>query len=418
MAQTPGSAKSRSTSSTGGLNGANKRKTESWIEAFVEYTSNLESAPIFRRWAAIASLSAVLEQKVWLQTSAPLYPNLYVFLVGHPGVGKTRTVNAAAGFLREIPDFHLSPTSMSAASLVDALVEAKRSIIQLPHPPMEYNSMTIMADELSAFMHKFDDEIIGVLTTFYDVTVPYAQHRRGKDIRIKIKHPQLSILSGTTPSNLLKFMPENAWDQGFTSRVIMVFSDERIITDIFAQEQRGMPEGMIHDLKVINSLAGPFEVTADYKSAINNWRQLGQPPVPNHPKLTHYCTRRLAHLFKLSMVSAIDRSNVLILTKDDFNRAMNWLVEAEAFMPDIFRAGATGSDAKAMDEIYHFVLIQGSGKKPVPEHKIVNFARERLPAHSVMRALEVMERSGMLKAIALDPKTGARLWGAEVPDLH
>ena len=73
--------------------------------------------------------------------------------------------------------------------------------------------MLICADELSAFMHKFDDEIIGGLTTFYDVTTPYSQRRRGNDIRILIKHPQLSILSGTTPSNLLKFMPENAWDK-------------------------------------------------------------------------------------------------------------------------------------------------------------------------------------------------------------
>ena len=213
------------------MNGSGSRKCQSWIERFVDYASDRESAPIFRLWAGIATIAAVLEQKVYLQTSAPLYPNLYVFLVGHPGVGKTRTINAAAAFLREIPDFHLSPTSMSAASLVDALVESKRSIIRLPDPPMEYNSMTICADELSAFMHKFDDEIIGNLTTFYDVVVPYAQHRRGKEIRIKIKNPQLNILSGTTPSNLIKFMPENAWDQGFTSRVIMVFSDERVIND-------------------------------------------------------------------------------------------------------------------------------------------------------------------------------------------
>lgn len=393
------------------INGAGKRKSNSWIESFVNYTSNLEAAEIFRKWAAITTIAATLEQKVWLLTSAPLYPNLYTFLVGHPGVGKTRTVMAAGMFFRELPDFHMAPTSMSMASLVDALLEAKRMIIQLPNPPMEYNSMFIVADELSAFMHKFDEEIIGGLTTFYDVTVPYAQHRRGKDIRIKIKHPQLSILSGTTPSNLMRFMPENAWDQGFTSRVIMVFSDERIITDIFAQESRGLPDGMLHDLCLINSLSGQFSVTEDYKNAINNWRALGQTPIPNHPKLIHYCTRRLGHLLKLSMVAAVDKSNELLLTKDDFNRAMGWLLEAEDTMSEIFKAGSTGNDAKAMDEIFHFVLISDLGAG-VSESKIVNFARERVPAHSVMRVLEIMERSGMLQAISNDPKTGLRQYGA------
>lgn len=389
------------------INGSGQRKCPSWIGAFVEHANNLESAEIFRKWAGITTIAAVLEQKVWLLTSAPLYPNLYVFLVGHPGVGKTRTVNAASAFFRELPDYHLSPTSMTMASLVDCLLEAKRMIIQLPNPPMEYNSMYIVADELSAFMHKFDEEIIGGLTTFYDVSVPYAQNRRGKDIRIKIKHPQLSILSGTTPSNLMKFMPENAWDQGFTSRVIMVYSDERIITDIFKHENRGLPADMLHDLRLINSLSGKFEVTEDYKAAINNWRALGQTPTPSHPKLIHYNTRRLAHLFKLSMVAAVDKSNTLVLTKEDFNRAMGWLLEAEETMPYIFKAGAVGGDGKAMDEIADFVFVSDTGKG-VSEHKIVNFARERIPAHSVMRVLEIMQRSGMITAVSIDKKSGLR----------
>jgi hypothetical protein len=283
---------------------------------------------------------------------------------------------------------------MSAAALVDALVHAKRSLIRLPDPPMEYNSMMICADELSAFMHKFDDEMIGNLTTFYDVDV-YGHKRRGKEIDIKIKHPQLSILSGTTPSNLLNFMPENAWDQGFTSRVIMVFSDERIISDdIFAFQQRGLPDPMLHDLRQINTLAGPFGVTDEYKSAINNWRKLGQPPVPTHPKLAHYCTRRLAHLFKLSMVSAVDRSNALILSRDDFNRAMTWMVEAESTMPEIFKAGSTGADSKAMDELFHFCLARA---EPVSEPLLVREARKLVPAMSVMRVIEVMMLSGMIK---------------------
>ena len=105
------------------------------------------------------------------------------------------------------------------------------------------------------------------------------------------------------------------------------------------------------------------------------------------------------------MVAAVDKSNSLFLTKEDFNRAMGWLLQAEETMPDIFKAGAIASDSLAMDEIYHYILIAG---KSVPEHRIVNFARERVPAHSVMRVLEIMERSGMIQAVSLDKVTGLR----------
>lgn len=346
-----------------------------------------------------------------------MYPNLYVCLVGHPGTGKTRSIRAAKSYVLEIPDFHLAPTSMTAASLIDMLVESKRMMIRLPEPPLEYNSMLIAADELGAFIHKYDDEMIAVLSAFYDPD-PYGHTRRGKDIKIKIKSPQLSILCGSTPSNLLKFIPEGAWDQGFTSRMILVFSDERIIGDDFDTIVTGMSQDLLYDIKVINSIVGEFGVTEDYRNLVNLWRAQGEQPSPNHPKLLHYNTRRRAHLYKLSMVSAIDRSNALLLTRDDFNRAIGWMHEAETFMPDIFKAGGASADSSAMDEIYHFILMADKGNKGVSEAKITKRASELVPTHSVMRMIEVMERSGMIKCLGQDRLTALRYWSAVVKDLE
>lgn len=386
---------------------------ESWIEGFIEHTDNLDSPLIFRRWAAISTIAATLEQKVWLKSGGGLlYPNLYVALIAHPGVGKTRTIRKAKEYLLEIPDFHIAPTSMTTASLIDTLVECKRTIIRIPDPPLEYNSMLIAADELGAFIHKYDYEMISALSAFYDPD-PYGHNRRGKEIKIKIKSPQLNLLCGSTPSNLLDFMPEGAWSQGFTSRLILVFSDERIIGDDFAHVAKGFSADLLHDLKIINSQVGEYGVTEDYRSLVNDWREGGEDPTPNHPKLLHYNTRRRAHLYKLSIVSAAERSAAPILTADDFHRAKAWLEEAETFMPDIFKAGGVSADAKAMDEIYHYVLMAG---KTVPEYKLVNFARERVPAHSVVRVLEVMMKSQMIEAVSLDKRTGMREWRAIVKE--
>jgi hypothetical protein len=351
--------------------------------------------------------------KVWLKSGGGvMYPNLYVVLVGHPGTGKTRTIRKAKEYLLELPDYHIAPTSMTAASLIDTLMECKRFIARMPDPPLEYNSMLIAADELGAFVHKYDDEMIAVLSAFYDPD-PYGHSRRGKDIKIKIKAPQLNILCGSTPSNLLKFIPEGAWDQGFTSRIILVFSDERIIGDDFANVTRNLSNDLLSDLKCINSCMGEYSVTEDYRNLVNQWRERGENPQPNHPKLTHYNTRRRAHLYKLSLVAAIDRSDARLLTADDFHRAKGWLEEAELFMPDIFKAGGISADSQAMEEIYHYVLMSG---KTVPETKLVNFARERVPAHSVVRVLEVMMKSGMIEALDLDKRTGLRQWRAIVKE--
>ena len=333
---------------------------------------------------------------------------MYIMLVAHPGVGKTRTINEGRYYVQDLPDFHLSPISMTFASLVDSLVKSKRQIIRPGHDPMEYNSMFICVDEMGAFISKYDNETIDGLSAFYDPT-PYTQTRRTSDINIKIKSPQVNILCGSTPQNLTDLMPEKAWGQGFTSRMIMIFSDERAIIDDFAIEDHDLSPDLIHDLEIINSLIGQFEVTEGYRSAVNNWRELGEPPVPSHPKLIHYVTRRRAHLYKLSMVAAIDRANALILTVDDFNRAMGWLLEAEGTMSEIFKAGATNADAQAMEEILHFIMINDKGHG-VGESKIVRFASDRIPLHSVLRVIDILERSGQITLRGVDRTTKMRFY--------
>src|SRR5271166_6582293 len=74
------------------IHGVGPRKLGSWIESFIEQTENLEAPLIWRRWSAISMIAAALEQKVWMQTSSPIFPNLYMMIIGHPGTGKTRTL--------------------------------------------------------------------------------------------------------------------------------------------------------------------------------------------------------------------------------------------------------------------------------------------------------------------------------------
>jgi hypothetical protein len=276
--------------------------------------------------------------------------------------------------------------------------------------------MYICADELGAFISKYDNEMIDGLANFYYNT-PYSQTRRTSDINVKINSPQINILCGSTPQNLTDLMPEKAWGQGFTSRLMMVFSDERIVGDDFAEQEDIDFSDLQSDLGIINELIGQFEVTEAYRKAVNDWRGVGEPPVPNHPKLIHYVTRRREHLYKLSMISAIDRSNHLLLTVDDFNRAMGWLLEAEAHMVEIFKAGATNADAQAMDEIVHYILANDRGHG-VSEQKITRFASDLIPIQSVLRGIEILERSGRIVLRGVDRSTKLRYYTTPSPTIE
>src|SRR5262245_36320651 len=119
------------------------RRLPNWITSFMRLTEHLDTPEIFRRWAAISVLSSVLERKVWNRTKGrPLYPNLYIVLVGTPGAGKSAIVSYCEKLLRALEEIHVAPSSVTSASLVDALQLASRKIL---HPYFfQFNSLQVL----------------------------------------------------------------------------------------------------------------------------------------------------------------------------------------------------------------------------------------------------------------------------------
>lgn len=385
---------------------AGPRRLGNWIESYLEYTEILPSPPLFRKWAAISTVASAMERRLWVRTmGSNLYPTLFMLLVGPPGIGKGQAIHPGEALLREVPGLHVGPSDMTTASLIDALNEAVRRILLLGDPPyIEYNSLTVISRELGVLIPAWETSLMNNLTDIYDgFTVD--QKRRGKDLRIKIISPQINLLGACTPSYLNEVLPAGAWDQGFISRTLLIYSGDRVSRDPFAEDERAalvdrLRNDLLHDLKTIALDFGQLRFTTAAAQAIKAWIAAGCPPEPNHPKLQFYNARRIAHCLKLCMVSSISRGGDKVIGVEHYQEALNWLTEAESYMPDIFKSMVSGGDSAAMDETWNYVwTLFSKEKRPIAEHRIVHFLRERVPAHSVMRCLEVMVKSRMFEII-------------------
>src|SRR5215471_3898680 len=383
----------------------NGRALDSWIEGYLEFTDILPSPPILRKWAAISFVAAAMERRIWVRTmGSDLYPGLYVILVGPPGIGKGEAMKFGSSMLRAISDLHIGPSDMTGASLIDALNEATRRIIVIGDPPyVEFNSLTVLSRELGVLIPAWEPTLLNNLTDIWDGEM-VDQKRRGRDLRIKILHPQINLLGATTPSYLNGVMPPGAWDQGFISRTILIYSGERTYRDPF--EEAATPNlgilysGLSADLKAIAQTFGKMSFTPEAAEAIRAWNKGGCQPEPSASRLLYYNTRRLTQLLKLSMISSISRSTNLVITLENYAEALNWLIEAETYMPDIFKAAIRGGDSTAMEDTWQFVwTLFAKERNPIAEHRIVHFLKERIPAHSVMRVIEIMVKSKMFEIV-------------------
>jgi hypothetical protein len=379
-----------------------------WIEGFLDYTSHINSPEIFRLWTAISILSAVQERKTWIKTSGRrLFPNLYTLLVAPPGVGKTETIKSVYEFAYELKDFFLASSDCSSASIMDDLYDAKRSILRPTEvPPLEtFNAMTIASDELGVFLKQYDNAFMSKLNKLFDGT-PFTENKRGRKEKLIIERPIVNFLAGTTPGWLGSNLPLSAWSEGFTSRLIMVYSGERLKTDPFADHFTEVVqfEKLFKDLQVVQNLHGQFHWMEDVIEAYKKWYFADMPPIPEHPRLEHYLPRRPIHFMKVMMACSVSRSNEMILRMEDYQRAQNILLMTEEYMPDVFKSMSMSADSNVIDEVFAYVYNTWvkEKQKPIKQHRIINFIKEKVPVHSVIKILDTMVQSRMIKVAEVD----------------
>lgn len=383
------------------------RKHACWINAFEDFTAATGSPNIFRRWAAIATIAGALERKVWIKTGkGVLYPNLYTILVGPPGAGKTLATAISYDLMKEIPKLKLAPTNVSRASLMDTLHESERREF-IKGNIISFNSMTVISDELGVLIPAYDSDFMNVLTNIYDCRV-YHEKKRTKSIDLEMPNPQLNLIAATTPSFLNNLLPEGAWDQGFLSRTLLIFSGESSPSSLWDEANEGSAafKKLVHDLKLISDLYGKLTFDPDAAHAINEWHLAGGPPAPDHPKLLHYTTRRTAHLLKLCQIACAASSDEPVITLDHYKKALGWLLEAEAMMADIFKSMRSGGDSRIIMDVWHYAYhVYVKSGKAVPEHEMIGVLQEKAPAYAVGRILEVMVKSKILEE-RMEPKIG------------
>lgn len=371
-----------------------------WLEAFQEYTDQLTSPLEFRLWGGIALIAATLERKVWIETDLGiLYPNIYSLMVAPPGVGKTLITSLTWRMAQSLTGHKVSSSSITRATMIEELAGADRYYTKPGGGTVHYNSLFICINELGVLLPGYELEMMNKLTDIYDGH-PYSEKRRNEKHNADIKHPQFNLFAAVTPGYLSSILPEVAWEQGFLSRTILVYSDEVIRKSLFKKTQRSKElwNHLIADLKQIDLMKGEYTFTPEAAELVDDFYIRGhEKTAPRHPKLQHYNTRRPAHLLKLIQIAHASRSDSLIIEEEDVDRALGWLIGAESKVPEIFKSMGSGGDAQIMKDAWYFVYerVLSSGK-PVSRDHLITFLSQRVPAEKVKWVLSVMEERKLL----------------------
>lgn len=342
---------------------------------------------------------------------------MFLFFVANPGVGKDQAIVPVRELMEDSGVVNLSPTSMTGKGMLDTLADP--SIMRDFTDPetkakVFFQSLTICVPEFGTLLSKHDLEFLSIINDAYNCGSQIRERLRSQKEDLVIRNPHVNIIAGTQPAFLSSMFPEEAWGMGFFARVIMLYHAQATKTDLFSgglfdaknKEKEDLKENLVKDLGYIGRMAGPMTVDNETRQALNTWHmESSEDDKPTHPKLVHYNTRRVLHLVKLCMVFAISRGSKKI-QKQDLDQALQTLYEAEDRMPEIFKEMTSTGAKDIIDQAFYYILkaYNASGKKPVPEHRVIQFLVAHVPVQQIHYTLETMVRSEIIKEWK-DPKS-------------
>lgn len=313
----------------------------------MEYTAQQESPDDFHLWTACTILAGVLGRKCFLNRGFyQIYPNLFTLLVaGSAKCRKSTAIDIGIPFLEDIPG--LLP-ERKGVLIVDGKITPERFIRKIAaesfHDPSDLRrkapSIFVHADELSVFLTKqsYGEPLIHILTRLFSCPDRFPYETESKGIA-ELHDVFICILAATTPDGVAKGIPESALQEGFASRLIVVFADRSTRSNAFPElsarelELRRCLRAIILDRATVR---GEFTLSPEAKEWFINWYDtVYRNEEPMDHRLAGMHGRKHDHILRVAMLWAgsFRRKEIYI---GDLEAALAMVEKIEATAPRAF----------------------------------------------------------------------------------
>lgn len=331
----------------------------SFLSDYRDYASGNESPPTYHLFSSLVALSSIISRRVWVDMGHfTLYPNLYVVLVGPPGIKKSTAISIAKGLLYALKNVPFSGECTSKEKLVLDMVAEERTIDGLPErfaSKVKYSPITVMASELSEFFSISGDGMVGFLTDVFDINFPY-EHKTKNKGSVIIHGPYLNILAGTTPSWMTTYLRGDIITGGFTRRCLFIYETERqqrIAFPKITDENRRAWASVFAAAERIRVLKGEFAWDEEARAFYTHWYETYKSPAD--PNTVGYYETKHVQLIKLAMLHAISEREELVIRKDNLIAGLGYLELIESNLGRVFEGMGRNELASVATKILELI---------------------------------------------------------------
>lgn len=314
------------------------RNFPDFLSAYIDYAKSDYAPDRFTLWTGLSTLAGALERKVWIQEAGYRnYPNLFVILVGGPGVGKSSAIRQCLPLLHGLQEhnnhFKIAKGVTTAAGL--------RGVMQtsdtFPSDPLNtFSSIFCIGSEGSdSALKNHGDDFRSMACSMYDCDDIY-QFTTAKDGVISIPQPVMNLLVGATFDFLGEIVDANSLGGGLASRFTYVIQKKHeMVGDLFDFDGKSRVGDtsllalLQQDLNSIHRLEGPVRIEREALSVLAPWNREHQESYNNaeSDRLKSLIVRKRTLLKKIAILLAVSSGNDLIFRAKDAERVISLVEE-------------------------------------------------------------------------------------------
>lgn len=321
---------------------------KSFIDDFNAYLDTNPGPELWKTFTAIGLVAALLERRVWLPFSGgKTWPNMFVFIVGRAGSGKSRIISRAYDLVTDYNSrkynskkIMLCSDKVNGATFIEELIQSR-------NPIDNQSSLFLLQEEMGVSFQDFGAvTFLTDLLKFYDCPAYFS--KRIRNLHEEIYNVSVSILAGTTKTFLQRYLPSESRGEGLVSRGLFINVPELEPEEVFKRKRQSSEESSVflheriitRNIPKILSLRGPMKETEeafDFMDSLATTYGQEQKSVAEGSVMDNYLSRKSMQVIKIGMVLAASEYSMLV-EKRHYVAADKWLTMAEPFMNEIFAA--------------------------------------------------------------------------------